>query len=66
MGAMFPAERAELFQLQPLRRGALVLCLAVVPVFALGALELNDFSWHLFSYKTEKVAYASGSVSEAS
>jgi hypothetical protein len=48
MRAMLAAERAELLQFQPLRRGALVLCLAVVPVFALGALELNDFSWHLF------------------
>jgi hypothetical protein len=44
--AMFPAKRAELFQLQPFGGRALVLGLAVVPVFALGALELNDFSWH--------------------
>jgi hypothetical protein len=46
MRAMFPAERAELFELQPFGGRALVFCLAIVPVFALGALELNDFSWH--------------------
>jgi hypothetical protein len=49
MRLMLAAERAELFQLNPLRRRALVLRLAVVPVFAFAALELNNFTWHEFA-----------------
>jgi len=43
---MLAAEGAELFQFNPFRRSPLVLGLAIVPVFALAALELNNFTWH--------------------
>jgi hypothetical protein len=49
MRLMFAAERAKLFQFNPLCRSPLVFRLAVVPVFALTALELNNFTWHLIS-----------------
>jgi hypothetical protein len=49
MRLMLPAERAELFQLNPLSRGPLVLRLAVVTVFAFAALELDNFTWHKFA-----------------
>jgi hypothetical protein len=47
MRLMFAAERAKLFQFNPFCRRPLVFRLAVVPVFALTALELNNFTWHL-------------------
>ena len=43
---MFPAIWTELLQLQPLSCGSLILRLAVVPVFAFCALELDNFTRH--------------------
>jgi hypothetical protein len=43
---MFPAERAELLQLNALRRGPLVLRLAVIAVLAFAALKLNNLTGH--------------------
>jgi hypothetical protein len=48
MRLMLAAERAELLHFKPLCRGALVFGLAVIAVFALTALELNNFAWHVF------------------
>jgi hypothetical protein len=39
---------AKFFHLEPLGRRLLVFRAGVVPVFALLALERNDFSWHNF------------------
>src|ERR1700719_1875675 len=44
MGLMFAAIRAELAQLNPLSGGFLILSLRIVAVFALTALECNDFA----------------------
>jgi hypothetical protein len=49
MRVMFTAKRAELFEFDPLGRRAFVLRLAVVPVLAFAALELNNFSRHNLS-----------------
>jgi hypothetical protein len=46
MRLMFTAERAELLEFNTLCGGPLILGLAVVPVFAFAALELNNFTWH--------------------
>jgi hypothetical protein len=46
MRLVLAAVRAELLHLQAFRRSPLVLCLTVVPVFALAALELNNLAWH--------------------
>jgi uncharacterized membrane protein (DUF441 family) len=43
---MYPAKGAELLQLQTLSLGLLILGLAVVLAFALGALQCNDLSHH--------------------
>ncbi len=48
MRLMLAAEGAELLHFQPLCRGPLVFGLAVIAVFALTALELNNFAWHVF------------------
>jgi heme/copper-type cytochrome/quinol oxidase subunit 1 len=40
------ARRTEFAELQPFGGGLLVLGLAVVLAFALGALKRDDFSWH--------------------
>ena len=48
MWLVLTAERAELLHFQPLSCGLLVFSFAVVTVFALTALELNNFSWHEF------------------
>jgi hypothetical protein len=45
---MYPAKSAELLQLQTLGLGLLVLGLAVVLAFALGALQGNDLT-HKFA-----------------
>jgi hypothetical protein len=47
MRLMFAAVRAEFLHLQTLRRRPLVFGLAVVPIFAFGALELNNFARHV-------------------
>jgi hypothetical protein len=44
MYPMYAAKRAELLQFQPLGLGLLVLGLAVVLAFALGALQSDNFS----------------------
>ena len=41
---MYPAKGTELLQLQTLGLGLLILGLAVVLAFALGALHSNDFA----------------------
>jgi hypothetical protein len=46
MRLVLPAIRAKLLEFETLRRGPLILCFAVVAVFALAALELNNFAWH--------------------
>jgi hypothetical protein len=46
MRLMFPAERAELFQLDALGSRALILRFAVIPILALAALKLNNLSRH--------------------
>jgi hypothetical protein len=46
---MLAAVRAKLLHFQPFCGGLLVLGAGVVPVFALGALERNDFSWHFLT-----------------
>jgi hypothetical protein len=43
---MFTAVWAELLELYALGGRSFVLGLAVVPVFAFAALELDNFSWH--------------------
>ena len=43
---VLPAVRTELLHLEAFRRGFLILRVRIVPVFALGALERDDFSWH--------------------
>jgi hypothetical protein len=50
MGLMLAAERAELFHFKTLRRGPLILGFAVIAIFALAALELNNFAWHDFPF----------------
>jgi hypothetical protein len=45
---VLPAIWAKLFHFQTLGRGLLVFRFAVVPVLALAALELNNFSRHKF------------------
>jgi hypothetical protein len=47
---VLPAERAELLKLQAFRGGLLVLCIAVIPVLAFLALELNDLARHTASF----------------
>jgi hypothetical protein len=49
MGVMLPAVRAELLHFQPFGGGFFVLGAGVVPVFALGALERDDFAWHFYT-----------------
>jgi hypothetical protein len=49
MHPMHAAKRAELLQFQPLGLGLLILGLAVVLVFALGALQSDNFA-HARSY----------------
>jgi hypothetical protein len=44
---MFAAIRTEFFQLQTFGRRTFVFSFAVVPIFALGALELNNFARHM-------------------
>jgi hypothetical protein len=46
---MLAAEGAELFQFNPFRRSPLVLGLAIVPILAFAALELNNFTGHKFA-----------------
>jgi hypothetical protein len=46
MRLVFPAIGAEFFQFQPLSRRSLVFRLAVVPVLAFSALELNNLTRH--------------------
>jgi hypothetical protein len=43
---MLPATAAELLQFQPVRRRLPVLGLRIIPLFALTALQRNDFSGH--------------------
>ena len=43
---VFPAKRTEFFQLQPLGCSSLVLRLAVVPILAFTALELDNLTRH--------------------
>jgi hypothetical protein len=50
MRLMFAAERAELFHFKTLRGGPLILGFAVIAIFALAALELNNFAWHIFLF----------------
>jgi hypothetical protein len=47
MRLVLAAVAAELLQLDPLRRGFLVLGAGIVAILALGALERNDISRHL-------------------
>jgi hypothetical protein len=47
MRLMFAAVRAELLELDALGCRSLVFRLAVVPVFALAALELDNFTRHM-------------------
>ena len=49
MGLVLAAVAAELFELNPLRRGLFVLGARIVPVLALRALERNNFARHLCS-----------------
>jgi hypothetical protein len=51
MRLMLAAERAELFHFKTLRGGPLILGFAVIAIFALAALELNNFAWHIFLFK---------------
>jgi hypothetical protein len=46
---VLPAVRTELLHFQPFGGGFFVLGAGVVPVFALGALERDDFAWHLLT-----------------
>jgi hypothetical protein len=55
MYPMYPAKRAELFQLQPLGLGLLVLGLAVVLVLALGALQCDDFAHSLAPIQSRRI-----------
>jgi hypothetical protein len=55
MYPMNAAEGAKLLQFQPLGLGLLVLGLAVVLVFALGALQCNDFT-HIRSLQSREEA----------
>jgi hypothetical protein len=50
MRRVLPALATELAQLQPVRRRLPVLGGGVVLVLALGALQLNNFPWHLESF----------------
>jgi hypothetical protein len=50
------AVRAKLFQFQALCSSALVFGFAVIPVFALSALELNNFTRHLYSCSLSAVS----------
>ena len=43
------AATAELFELQPVRRGLFVLGRHVIPLLALGALQNYVISWHKYS-----------------
>src|SRR5436190_5796974 len=43
---VLPAMRAEFLELQPLRRGLLVLRPGIIPVLALRALKRDDFTRH--------------------
>jgi hypothetical protein len=49
MRLVLAAERAEFLQLNPFRRGPLILRLTVIAVLTLTALELDNFTWHLIS-----------------
>jgi hypothetical protein len=53
---VLPAVRAELFQLDPLGRGFLVLRARIIPVLALGALKRDYFSRHLKPFCSSPVA----------
>jgi hypothetical protein len=48
MGLVLAAVGTELLEFQTFGRGLFVLGAGVVPVFALVALERDDFSWHVF------------------
>jgi hypothetical protein len=47
VGLVLPAKRAELLHFETLGGRLLVFGARIVPVLALGALERDDFSWHL-------------------
>jgi hypothetical protein len=49
MRVVLSAVRAELFHFKTARGRLLVLGAGVVPVFALAALERDNFSWHVLS-----------------
>jgi hypothetical protein len=46
---VFPAIRTKLLHLDTASGGFLILRAGVVPVFALAALERDDFSWHFYA-----------------
>jgi hypothetical protein len=46
MRRVLAADAAELFQLQPLRHSLSILGRRIVPLFAITALQRNDFSGH--------------------
>jgi hypothetical protein len=62
------AKGAELFELQPLRHGLLVLHAGVVLSLALGALQCDLFSWHqtLLPFLTQHRAQWSAAKAAAS
>jgi hypothetical protein len=49
MPLVLAAIGAKFFHFQPLRGRAFILCLAVISVFALVALELNNFTRHFLN-----------------
>jgi hypothetical protein len=49
MRLVLAATWAELLEFKPFCRGFLILRVAVVPFFALGALERDDFARHISS-----------------
>jgi hypothetical protein len=56
---MYATEGAKLLQLQPLGLGLLVLRLAVVLAFALGALQCNDFAHSFAPFSRENSGFRS-------
>jgi hypothetical protein len=50
MRLMFAAKRTEFFHFKTLRGGPLIFGFAVIAIFALAALELNNFAWHVFLF----------------
>jgi hypothetical protein len=53
---VLPAVGTELLHLETLCRGFLIFGVGVVPVFALGALERDDLSWHWRPFTPRKTA----------